>query len=295
MRRHLDHAEARHEQADDAERADLREVRDADRQAQAQHAADLFPVRAFPVRERIRQAIGGRYPDPHDHCAQHQPHAAGRRHRTAQRAQLGQAEFAEDEQPVHDDVVQQAGDGDDHDRLGLVDARRIAVQRAVAGERGHAEADDVQERRRAVRDRLVQADMVEHERAQVRRETAGDADAESHPQRFTHRVGDAVEAGGAHLVRDDRVHGHHDAHDGDEDDRPHGRAERHGCELFRADVARHGDVRHAHADGRELAHEHGPRQPPQRGDLGADGMRRAGAGAGQVCHVRFAWGNRAFY
>uniref|UniRef100_UPI0025B98222 hypothetical protein n=1 Tax=Aquabacterium sp. TaxID=1872578 RepID=UPI0025B98222 len=40
----------------------------------------------------------------------------------AQRAQLLQTEVAENQQPVHDDVVQQAAQRDDHDRLGLVDA-----------------------------------------------------------------------------------------------------------------------------------------------------------------------------
>jgi hypothetical protein len=91
---------------------------------------------------------------------------------------------------------------------------------------------------------------------------------------------DLVEAAGAHLVRDHRVNRHHDAHHGDQHDRPDRGAERDRGQFGGADVARHRDVRHAHADGGQLADQHRPGQAPQGGDFGADGGRGLAGGNG---------------
>lgn len=288
VRRNLHHAVARYQQADRAERADLGEVADADRHAEPQHRADLGPVRPFPVRERVGRAVGRRVAYPRQHGEQHHPHAQRGRDGAADSAQGREAPVAEDEQPVDEDVDAQAHDGDQHHRQGLVDAGAVAVQRAVGRERRQADADDVHEQLGLALHVRRQVQVGEQQGGDVGQRGRDQADAQRFPQRLPHRVRDLAQVAGADVVRDDAVDRHHDAADGDQDDRPDRRAQRHRRQLVGAGVAGHGDVGHTHADGGQLADQHGPGQAPQRGGFETDrrqGERVGHRGAGRQADV----------
>jgi hypothetical protein len=73
-------------------------------------------------------------------------------------------------------IAQPTENGDPHDRLGLVDARRVPVQRAVDTKGRQADADHVHDQRRPRGHMDIQPDVVEQQRAQVGKQHRNGAD-----------------------------------------------------------------------------------------------------------------------
>ena len=164
----------------------------------------------------------------------------------------------------------QGGEGNHHQRLGLVQADAVAVQHAVAGKGGQGQAGGAHEVAGQFTHRRLQRHVLKNKRCRQGGGARAQAHAQGLPQRLAHHVRHLVEGPGADVVGHDRAHRHHHANQGDDGHVPDGDAQRNTGQVLGRGVTRHRHIQHRHADGRQLSDQDRPGQLPQGACFGAD-------------------------
>jgi hypothetical protein len=128
MRARDDRAHAAHHQCSTCKQTAFRKNASRDRCSDAYQLTNSPPLRACDLRKEIKAPIRAMTTHVQEHRDEHEPNGNGRRNTTADRTECRCAELAVHEYPVTEDIQQQRGQADVHDRLGAAETFTCIAQ-----------------------------------------------------------------------------------------------------------------------------------------------------------------------